>query len=607
MKKKYRYSIFIASAILACAPLAMNNSNVVKADVAGKSARGVANNGQQGATGASFDEGTPKPTSVSDQESQPKNDPQEQGGAVKGGQQGTATSEGASQGKAKAKSESDGTGTKLKVVSDFGKKGEEVDGNYGQDYEHAYQVSVNYDQNMHTDIKLTDGLTNDDVVDYLENNVHLSINNQEVEEDEYDEDDYSDDQLNKISDKAGYNVVSYGGIGATYVSKDKDGNVVNRLDKHYVPMLLESGDKVIVTANFNADLLPNKWYSWQLHDNYFRKGNPVERAEKGLDGNLPDEIIDRIHFINGSKIIMKTDAKGHLPKIEGKPDIDGFVQEYDFGTDQIAPEVTFTITNNPEDKNASSIPHDSDIPGAPRNYIKGMPVVPSDSSKDNQDTTATDVPDDPDANKSDWDNYVEDTGDDFEFAQAEPTDVQNTIQEANQTLKETTPNVSDSKTDDEAKKIADVDGLVFIHAAFVYDGNGNVVTDKDGAYEIKRVDQKAKILDGGKTHSLPNQNGKLFYRIGKDRYIKVTNVGRVTNKVQSVNLRGTIKASHKYGVKIYNSKGKFTKKVLYNARKVSFDQKKYMHGRTFYRIKGTDTWIRSENIDLTHSKKVVKK
>ena len=61
-------------------------------------------------------------------------------------------------------------------------------------------------------------------------------------------------------------------------------------------------------------------------------------------------------------------------------------------------------------------------------------------------------------------------------------------------------------------------------------------------------------------------------------------------------MRGTIKASHKYGVKLYNSKGKFTKKVLYNARKVRFDQKKYMHGRIFYRIQGTNIWVRKGNI-----------
>ena len=43
---------------------------------------------------------------------------------------------------------------------------------------------------------------------------------------------------------------------------------------------------------------------------------------------------------------MKTDDKGKLPIIQSKPDIDSGIQEYYLGADQIAPSVTFTVSND---------------------------------------------------------------------------------------------------------------------------------------------------------------------------------------------------------------------------------------------------------------------
>lgn len=129
---------------------------------------------------------------------------------------------------------------------------------------------------------------------------------------------------------------------------------------------------------------------------------------------------------------------------------------------------------------------------------------------------------------------------------------------------------------------------------------------KVGAYRIKQFGKKVRILDHGKVYTFKNLKNKKFYRIGKNRYVDVKSVGR-ESKAQKINTRGTINASHKYGIKLYNAKGKFTKKILTSKRKVRFDRKKFMKGEVFYRIKGTKTWVRSGNITLVKAIKHNKK
>lgn len=535
MRKRYRYGIFIASAILACAPLAMNNnvmgSHVVKAAA-----------GAQGS-------GDPTHSNSDDYD--------------------------------------------------------------GRDYDHAYQASVNYDKDMHTDIKLTKDLNENDVSNYFNSKANLLLNGQKAEQriSEYDTDD--DDKIDQINNKAGYDVTDEVKPNPELTVYDKDGRNVSRVskkDEANVSMSLEAGDKLIMTGVFNTNVLPNKWYSWKLQDNGLRKGNPIDKATKDL-GALPDEIADRIHYdAKTNTIALRTDEDGNFPEVQSKKNMDGEYQDYDFGADQIAPSVTFTISNDPNDKNAFEIPHDPEVISKPRNYINGAPVVPDDDITTNggttthggdKDLTAADpVKDDPDANSSAWETAPVDNGNDFNLPTVKENDVQNTIQKTEQNIKNTDPSVND-EIKEGAKKIADVDGLVFVHNAFIYGKDGKVVK-KHGVYEIKRIDQKAKILDNGKVHVI---KGKEYYRIGKNRYVKVANVGKVANKVQKVNMRGTIKASKKYSVKLYNENGKATGNVLRNAKKVKFDQKKYMHGFTFYRIKGTDTWIRSGNIKFIKSSK----
>ena len=83
------------------------------------------------------------------------------------------------------------------------------------------------------------------------------------------------------------------------VNHDKEGHIVARNDSN--SMLVQAGDTVTATSELTNILVPNKWYSWQLHDNFFEKGDPIERATNKL-GKLPDEITARIYHANGSRI-----------------------------------------------------------------------------------------------------------------------------------------------------------------------------------------------------------------------------------------------------------------------------------------------------------------
>ena len=144
MRRKYRYGIFIASAILACVPWAMNN-NVVKADAPQTQGTSSESNPTQGSIG-------------DDQQQSKSSDGTQEGGTAKAKTGTTSSSD-------SGKPEKD----PLKTNSG------DLNINDGRDYAHAFQVSVSYDQNMHTDIKLTDGLTDDDITDYFYDNIQSII------------------------------------------------------------------------------------------------------------------------------------------------------------------------------------------------------------------------------------------------------------------------------------------------------------------------------------------------------------------------------------------------------------------------------------------------
>ena len=581
MSKRYKYGIFIASAILACAPLAMSNNvmgtnHVVKAAMGDSSS---SNTNKAAESPVKTDSGNKDNGSLSGNKgSQPGNNGQS-------------------------------SGDKSGAPESNGEKNVTPGDTVGS----AYQVQVNYDQNIATKIKATPGLTQHDVEDYLEKHSHVYFNGKEAinRSSEYASGTTSEEAENeKYGYEAQYVPEGHDSVVTIDELYDKDGRSVLRTNDEQIEdgdasVLLHDGDTIHAAAQADG-LLPNKWYHWKLQDNQFGKGSVLANAKKQLNGDLPEEITDIVkEDPTTGEVTEKTDDHGVLPRIESDPNDDGIVTNIELGEDRFAPEIVFTISN---DADAVVIPHDNTVVGKERNWLNAPVIDDANTTNVIYDDSNATVSFDPNNkhNSEATDNVTEDDGEGFDLETVSTDDVKDAIQEAtesianqdsedNQTTDTTNiAKVSDTKSADEkAKEIADIDGLIFIHNAFIYDKNGKVVKNKDGAFKIKRVDQKAKILDGGRVYNI---NGAKFYHISGDKYVKVANIGRVSTKVQSVNRIGTIKASDKYAVKLYNSKGKFTKRVIRKTQRVSFDQRKYMHGHTYYRIKGTNDWVRVGSI-----------
>lgn len=251
-------------------------------------------------------------------------------------------------------------------------------------------------------------------------------------------------------------------------------------------------------------------------------------------------------------IAEKTDDHAHLPEIKDKSDKYHFYTDFNFEKYSLAPAIVFTIS---DDADAPEIPHDPDIVGKPRDYIGDL-VVPEGERKDDK-VADTEIQNDPISDTSTWNDAPVDNGTDFDFIPASTSDVQNTIKQEESATNST---INNSKPTIKSKKTVNTNDLIFIRDTNIYNQKGQIVK-KAGAYRIKQFGKKVKILDHGKIYTFKNLKNKKFYRIGKNRYVDVKSVGRAS-KAQKINTRGTINASHKYGIKLYNAKGKFTKKIF---------------------------------------------
>lgn len=107
--------------------------------------------------------------------------------------------------------------------------------------------------------------------------------------------------------------------------------------------------------------------------------------------------------------------------------------------------------------------------------------------------------------------------------------------------------------DDTKINVTNLNKLIFVHNAFIYDENGHVVQE-DGAYQIKTQGQKVKILDNGRVYKF---NGQEYYKIDSGDpdhpyYVRTSSVGKAPKK-QAVVMRGTLKS---YRINVYSKNGK---------------------------------------------------
>lgn len=591
MRRRYRYGIFIASTILACAPLAMNN-NVVKADA--EPAQSNVKGGQQGAAGVTSD-------TKGDQQGKSADGVQQNGTQTDGDTNGetpapatsklgtsTATGEKAPQG--------DST-TQPVAKTDSEIPSAEVQ--HAGTKEDPHQITESYDNNLdpQTPIEINAiGATQNDAINYIRNNygknIHIHVDDNKADS------DYT----------------------FTCTVKDKENHSVAYIEgpNHQgkpVSMLLEDGDVIQVVAKPRG-LTPNTWYSWTPVDNQLGgKGDPIW---KSLKDDLPDDIANRVvdDYSTTGKITEQTDENGKLPIIKGAKDSDGLETIIELGANRFTPAFEFKVSGNSK----IQVPKSATI-GRKRNLINGERVIDpddpsywsnntgnSDYNKWNDITTIAKptkpiiIIDDPASkDKTSW-NDPTDTNDGagFDLTTAGTTSIETTkASNPAETPEQSTNDAAQNnnsvfKPGDTKINVTNLNKLIFVHNAFIYDENGHVVQE-DGAYQIKTQGQKVKILDNGRVYKF---NGKDYYKIDSGNpdhpyYVRTSSVGNAPKK-QAVVMRGTLKS---YRVNVYSKNGKVIG-TWKKANKVKFDKKMYKKGHTYYRIKGTKYWVRSTSVDF---------
>ena len=157
MSKRYKYSIFIASAILACAPLAVENmgsNHVVQAATTnphGDIKDPAPSNKPRLDDSAKTKDPAPSDSDFDDDNDAP--DPEEVA-------------------KYQAKQK------EIRNIINSNKNNVRK----GDTIETAYKVNIKYDQNIHTKIKATKGLTIHDLCNYVDRHAYAYINDKPVED-----------------------------------------------------------------------------------------------------------------------------------------------------------------------------------------------------------------------------------------------------------------------------------------------------------------------------------------------------------------------------------------------------------------------------------------
>ena len=185
------------------------------------------------------------------------------------------------------------------------------------------------------------------------------------------------------------------------------------------------------------------------------------------------------------------------------------------------------------------------------NHHNTVTVDPNQKQKD-----TINITDDPAAtdNPSAWKEPTgTDDGAGFDLTTAGTTSIK-TYNVSNTTeVPEKTTNNSVFVPDDTKINVTNLNKLIFVHNAFIYDENGHVVQE-DGAYQIKTQGQKVKILDNGRVYKF---NGQEYYKIDSGDpdhpyYVRTSSVGKAPKK-QAVVMRGTLKS---YRINVYSKNGK---------------------------------------------------
>ena len=176
---------------------------------------------------------------------------------------------------------------------------------------------------------------------------------------------------------------------------------------------------------------------------------------------------------------------------------------------------------------------------------------------------------------------------DAEYAQSiitsGPTETKKTDKQEPVKTPEATP---ETKTDDISttpKKIR------LTHNAFVYNKHGKLIRKGLHIKWIKR-DKLVKVLKNAKIVKI---NGKRYYQIGRNKFVKVANFEITTH---AVHFKARLKGNKK--VRAYNRSGKFNKHYARPNHTYTFNEMAKINGKTYYKIAGTNNWIPAKKLAL---------
>ena len=118
--------------------------------------------------------------------------------------------------------------------------------------------------------------------------------------------------------------------------------------------------------------------------------------------------------------------------------------------------------------------------------------------------------------------------------------------------------------------------------------------------KIARKNGKRVVLKKSSTRSLSNAKlvtikGQKYYQIGKNQYVKASNV---IAPIRKANVRAVVKGRKNARVRAYTSTGKRTRSYLSGRKSYKFTARRSINGRTYYKFSGRNLWIPASKLNI---------
>lgn len=118
--------------------------------------------------------------------------------------------------------------------------------------------------------------------------------------------------------------------------------------------------------------------------------------------------------------------------------------------------------------------------------------------------------------------------------------------------------------------------------------------------KIARKNGKRVVLKKSSTRSLSNAKlvtikGQKYYQIGKNQYVKASNV---IAPIRKANVRAVVKGRKNAKVRAYTSTGKRTRSYLSGRKSYKFTARRSINGRTYYKVSDRNLWIPASKLNI---------